>query len=175
MTGRGAQLMLHCWLCSCLNALKDGSAHACVSVCPCPRWHTPLSFYYMGQWLHHLSGFTLCSPRRLILPWGMVLMWETGRVGEEGGWLHTLSVWEQLTPHGHSLCLLPADFNVLHLVAINLDFFFSFFPRGILAAVNFKKGTRQSLRHCDGGPGKSRGRAERHTCGMYIAFSQISC
>ena len=40
----------------CVYACEDVCVYVCV--CACPRRHTPLSFYYMGQWLRHLSSFT---------------------------------------------------------------------------------------------------------------------
>ena len=109
--------MQDCWLLCCLNTqIKPLSIFtcnlqtcvcACVCVCVCFQVHAGTLLYRSITWASDCAispVSPLCSPRRLILPGGMVLMWESrGRGG--GGWLHTLSVWEQLKPHGRSLSI----------------------------------------------------------------------
>ena len=88
----------------CVYACED----VCVYVCVCVHVHAGTLLYRSITWASDCAispVSPLCSPRRLILPGGMVLMWEAGRRGRragEGGWLHTLSVWEQLRPHGRN-------------------------------------------------------------------------
>ena len=89
-----------------------------VCVCVCVNVHAGTLLYRSITWASDCAispVSPLCSPRRLILPGGMVLMWEAGRGGGEqgraGDYTHYLS--ESSSDHTAAiLYLLSADFNI---------------------------------------------------------------